>query len=107
MESSFIRCVLEERGWKKIAISADTVLAVVDGVRVALRFDGEMMFDPVDERHFLCTSIVATVEGVECGRVQRWPLFDGELDQVLIEAARAVEVAVRVGDDAYGERHER
>lgn len=106
MEASMIRAALEGRGWKKIAIGANTVLAVVDGVRAVLRFDGEMMFDPVNEEHVLCTSIVATVEGVECGRVQRWPLVDGEQDQVLTEAARAVEVAVRVGDDAEGDGNE-
>lgn len=106
MEASMIRAALDARGWKKIAIGADTVLAVVDGVRVALRFLGEMMFDPVDERHVLCTSIVATVDGVERARVERWPLVDGEQEQVLTEAARAVEVAVRVGDDAEGDGDE-
>lgn len=106
MEASMIRAALDARGWKKIAISADTVLAVLDGRRVALRFDGEMMFDPVEERHVLCTSLIGLVDGVERARVERWPLVDGEQDQVLTEAARAVEVAVRVGDDAEGESDE-
>lgn len=106
MEASMIRAALDARGWKKIAISADTVLAVLDGRHVALRFDGEMMFDPVDERHVLCTSLIGMVDGVERARVERWPLVDGEQEQLLTEAARAVEVAVRVGDDAEGEGDE-
>ncbi|MBM4356972.1 MAG: hypothetical protein FJ096_02575 [Deltaproteobacteria bacterium] len=106
MEASMIRAALDARGWKKIAISADTVLAVLDGVHVALRFDGEMMFDPVDEKHVLCTSLIGMVDGEERARVERWPLVDGEEDRLLTEAARAVEVAVRVGDGAKGDEDE-
>ena len=106
MEASMIRATLDARGWKKIAISADTVLAVLDGRRVALRFDGEMMFDPVDERHVLCTSLVGLVDGVERARVERWPLVEGEEGKLLDEAAWAVEVAVRVIDADEGDDDE-
>jgi hypothetical protein len=99
MQATEVIAALSSRGWKRIAVSARSVLAVIDGARITLRFDGEMMFDPVEEMHVLSTSIVLLVDGVERGRVERWPLLPDEELSTLDEAARLAEAVVRTGDD--------
>lgn len=99
MQATAVIATLQSRGWKRIAVSARSVLAVVDGARVTLRFDSEMMFDPVEEEHVLSTSIVLLVDGFERGRIERWPLLPDEELSTLDEAARLAEAVVRTGDD--------
>jgi hypothetical protein len=100
MNASEIIAALQWRGWKRIAVSGSVVFARVDGVRIMLRFDGAMMFDPIDgEHHVMGTSIVLLIDGVERGRIERWPLLPEEELSTLEEAARLVEVVVRTGDD--------
>jgi hypothetical protein len=99
MQATAVIATLSSRGWKRIAVSGASVIAVVDGVRVTISFDSEMMFDPVEETHVLSTSIVLLVDGVERGRIERWPLLPDEELSTLDEAARLAEAVVRTGDD--------
>jgi hypothetical protein len=99
MQATEVIATLQSRGWKRIAVSASSVLARIDGACVLLRFHGEMMFDPVEEEHVPCTSIVVLIDGVERGRVERWPLLPDEELSTLDEVARLAESVVRIGDD--------
>ena len=106
MNASEIIAALSSRGWKRIAVSGSVVFARVDGVRIMLRFDGAMMFEPVDGEHVMGTSIVLLIDGVERGRIERWPLLPEEEISTLEEAARLVEVVVRTGDDVAVEMND-
>ena len=99
--ASHIRGVLEGRGWRRIAVGSNSVHALLDGVRVRLAFQGDMALDEETGTHTFVTTVSGMVEDEECYRNVEWAfVIDEEAERVINAAARGVEIAVRVGNDA-------